>query len=88
MESDYTHRCIEIKFVSAENENVRDVRRHILPWVKRGSGTKYAGVSSNSMTAWVSILLMSGTIFKDCNKEDNREGFKLPVMLQEVVTAL
>ena len=88
LEDDNTRRYMEAKIVSAANENGLEVRRHILTWVKKGSDTKYTGVASNSMTAWMCILLVSGPIFKDYNTDKNRAVFKLPALLQDVVTAL
>lgn len=88
MQTDEVRRVVEMRIVDAANKNGLDVKHHIANWTKGQNGPKYKSIASNTMSAWMSILLVSAPIFGELHASQNSTVFLLPRKLQIFVTLL
>ena len=88
LDNDHMRAVVEMRIVNAANSNGLEVRHNIATWEKGSSGRRFKGIASNTMSAWLSILLVSMPIFNELHSSQNLPVLLLPGKLQRFATLL
>ena len=88
MDNDHMRGVVEMRIVNAASSNGLDVKHHILTWEKGKDGLKYRGTATNTMSAWLCVLLVSAPIFDELHASQNEPAFLLPRKLQTFASML
>ena len=79
---------LEARIVSGALSNGLQVKRHFLSWAMSRGERSYAGMASNSMSNWFSLLLIAAVLFKDIHAASQAPAHLLPELLQNVCAAM
>ena len=88
MNDDETRRVTEMRIVNAASSNGMEVKHHVANWEKGPNGPRFKNIASNTMSAWLCILLVAAPIFEELHALENRTVYLLPRKLQTFVSVL